>query len=448
MLDGSDSEWDGSSSDSSSSSSSDSDESEAEDQPKGRARWLKRVPVGGEKAKEEKKKTQQLGGAWHCVAWRRPFLPFFLGCRSTDRWSIHPHNERNRTCLPCPCLQRISHNFTPHPPPPPTTTADGEHVSRRKKKEAAAAAAAATQQRANLLYDDELTLPDFKKKVAEAVASRGRRSTGTAELLRQLQHLAYVGRRFGLAEEAPVAMHLILAMFETRRAIDEPMDVALWRQCAAYLLRLLALLEAEPRKVLRNAADGEDALVTALGRTSLVSEEGDGGAGGEADYADADMVQVPGSFGYFVTRLADEYTKSLQRINPHTGDYVARLKDEAVLLRLAKAVRAYYTRAAAKAKRCVACVRGRGVGVLWVGVRACVAWACCGVGRWCGCSRHGGVHTHTYTNTHRPPLGRPTLTHIYKHDHQPPPRSHETYMHTSIYTRPPNTRRPTLTRHT
>jgi len=38
-------------------------------------------------------------------------------------------------------------------------------------------------------------------------------------------------------------------MFETKRAIDEPMDVALWRQCAAYLQRLLALLEAEPRKV-------------------------------------------------------------------------------------------------------------------------------------------------------------------------------------------------------
>ena len=27
-----------------------------------------------------------------------------------------------------------------------------------------------------------------------------------------------------------------------------------------------------------------------------------------------------------MTRLADEYTKSLQKINPHTGEYVARLK--------------------------------------------------------------------------------------------------------------------------
>ena len=60
---------------------------------------------------------------------------------------------------------------------------------------------------------------------------------------------------------------------------------------------------------------------------------------------------MPGSFGYFVTRLADEYTKSLQKINPHTGDYIARLKDEAVLLRLAKSVQAYYIHSASKAKR-------------------------------------------------------------------------------------------------
>lgn len=34
----------------------------------------------------------------------------------------------------------------------------------------------------------------FKKKVVEVVASRGRKNTELAELLRQLQHLAYVGK--------------------------------------------------------------------------------------------------------------------------------------------------------------------------------------------------------------------------------------------------------------
>lgn len=38
-------------------------------------------------------------------------------------------------------------------------------------------------------------------------------------------------------------MHLVLAMFETKRGMDEPMDVPLWRQCASYLQRTLGLLE-------------------------------------------------------------------------------------------------------------------------------------------------------------------------------------------------------------
>jgi hypothetical protein len=41
----------------------------------------------------------------------------------------------------------------------------------------------------------------------------------------------------------------------------------------------------------------------------------------DPDY-DGDIIRVPGSFGYFITRLADEYTKSLQKINPHTSDYI------------------------------------------------------------------------------------------------------------------------------
>ena len=43
-------------------------------------------------------------------------------------------------------------------------------------------------------------------------------------------------------------------------------------------------------------------------------------------YVSDPSVKVPGGLGYFVTRLADEYTKSLQKINPHTSDYISRLK--------------------------------------------------------------------------------------------------------------------------
>jgi hypothetical protein len=51
------------------------------------------------------------------------------------------------------------------------------------------------------MFDAKLLTPpfcapplQFKKKVVEVVASRGRKNTELAELLRQLQHLAYVGK--------------------------------------------------------------------------------------------------------------------------------------------------------------------------------------------------------------------------------------------------------------
>ena len=46
----------------------------------------------------------------------------------------------------------------------------------------------------------------------------------------------------------------------------------------------------------------------------------------------------------YVTRLEDEYVKSLQHINPHTQEYVARLRDERPLEELAGSIQAYYDR--------------------------------------------------------------------------------------------------------
>ena len=55
-------------------------------------------------------------------------------------------------------------------------------------------------------------------------------------------------------------------------------------------------------------------------------------------------VTVPGNLATFVQRLEEEYTKSLQKINPHTAEYILRLKDESALVALAAAIQAYYAR--------------------------------------------------------------------------------------------------------
>lgn len=56
------------------------------------------------------------------------------------------------------------------------------------------------------------------------------------------------------------------------------------------------------------------------------------------------VLKVVGSLSLYMIHLGDEYTKSLQNINPHTQEYIRRLKDESVVVELAGKVQAYYER--------------------------------------------------------------------------------------------------------
>ena len=61
-------------------------------------------------------------------------------------------------------------------------------------------------------------------------------------------------------------------------------------------------------------------------------------------YEELHTIPVVGSFPLFLTRLDEEYVKSLQRTSPHTPDYVARLRDETKLVALLGNARAYLQR--------------------------------------------------------------------------------------------------------
>ena len=80
-------------------------------------------------------------------------------------------------------------------------------------------------------------------------------------------------------------------------------------------------------------------------------QAGTGAEVGETEVADAladvertGVLKVVGSLSSYMMRLGDEYTKSLQNINPHTQEYIRRLKDESVVVELATKVQGYYER--------------------------------------------------------------------------------------------------------
>lgn len=54
-------------------------------------------------------------------------------------------------------------------------------------------------------------------------------------------------------------------------------------------------------------------------------------------------VRVPGTLSLFLTQLDEEYNKSLQRISPHSIDYVMRLRDEVKLVELLATYQKYFS---------------------------------------------------------------------------------------------------------
>lgn len=161
-------------------------------------------------------------------------------------------------------------------------------------------------------HDEKITEEELDRRVNELVASRGKKNTDVPLVLRQLEMLTKAARMHGPKKEIPVLMHLISSMFDAHRSIDDFMDLQQWRTCQRSLTRILTLLEQHKKIVLGTISIDE---LTDLGAQFKPTP-----ANGEEDdkSVSSNVVKVVGSIESFTLRLEDEYTKSLQQINPHT----------------------------------------------------------------------------------------------------------------------------------
>lgn len=91
------------------------------------------------------------------------------------------------------------------------------------------------------------------------------------------------------------------------------MPVDLWLSAQRELDQLVAIIGTDSNYSIREVTEDYDELV----ERNPATENG--------------VVYIRGSIISFVDRLDDEFTKSLQNIDPHGTEYVTRLKDEKVL---------------------------------------------------------------------------------------------------------------------
>ena len=168
---------------------------------------------------------------------------------------------------------------------------------------------------------EKVTYEMVDKKLAEVIASRGKKGTDRHENVDVLAYLAEVSTC--AAQEVETLIMLISAQFDISGSMATHMPIPIWKKCVNNLIRIDQLLKENAQISLTESAEPEP---------KPAPEEIVAGA----------PVQLWGSLCAFTERLDDEYFKSMQSIDPHAKEYVYRMQDESLFIVLASEMVAYY----------------------------------------------------------------------------------------------------------
>ncbi|KAG0301989.1 Translation initiation factor 3 subunit c [Dissophora globulifera] len=170
----------------------------------------------------------------------------------------------------------------------------------------------------------EFTQENLFKKLREVSEARGKKNTNREEQVRILERLLVVANT--PYQKIRVLLGLISTQFDFAAGLSGYMNLPLWKNAEKYLNSLLTILESNTGYAVKEDAPEED------------DEDKD------RSPENGETVFIQGSIVAFVDRLDDEFTKSLQNIDPHTTDYVDRLKDEVGLYSVIVRSLAYFNR--------------------------------------------------------------------------------------------------------
>ncbi|KIK39372.1 hypothetical protein CY34DRAFT_808359 [Suillus luteus UH-Slu-Lm8-n1] len=153
--------------------------------------------------------------------------------------------------------------------------------------------------------------------------ARGKKNTDRGEQIRILEKLLEVA--ITSYQRIRILLALVSSRFDYNSSITSYMPTDLWLSAQHEVDQLISIVVADSSYAVQEDTEDYDELVERHPAT-----ENDG------------VVRIRGSIISFVDRLDDEFTKSLQNIDPHGTEYVDRLKDEKVLYRTISRSQAFY----------------------------------------------------------------------------------------------------------
>lgn len=122
-----------------------------------------------------------------------------------------------------------------------------------------------------------------------------------------------------------VLLALVSSRFDYNSSVASYMPIELWLAAEREVDKLISIIAKDSAYSIQENTEDYD---------ELLERSPDTEPGG--------VVRIRGSIISFVDRLDDEFTKSLQNIDPHGTEYVDRLKDEKVLYRTICRAQAFY----------------------------------------------------------------------------------------------------------
>ncbi|KAG6813323.1 hypothetical protein H0H92_012136 [Tricholoma furcatifolium] len=157
----------------------------------------------------------------------------------------------------------------------------------------------------------QFTSEGIFKNLQAVQEARGKKNTDRAEQIRILEKLLEVAATS--YQRIRVLLALISSRFDYNSSVSSHMPIELWLSAQREVDQLVSIVASDGNYSIQEITEEYDELV----ERSPATEGG--------------VVLIRGSFISFIDRLDDEFTRSLQNIDPHGTEYVDRLKDEKVL---------------------------------------------------------------------------------------------------------------------